>query len=73
MSLTNQINIYAVDSDAFYTEEERDISILLLILLSDTTSKQPANKKEEPERRNTDWGTVPVRRHSREEIGNEIP
>ena len=29
MSLTNQINIYAVDSDAFYTEEERDISIQL--------------------------------------------
>lgn len=29
MSLTDQINIYAVDSDAFYDEEERDISIQL--------------------------------------------
>ena len=29
MSLTDQINIYAVDSDAFYNEEERDISIQL--------------------------------------------
>lgn len=29
MSLTDQINIYAIDSDAFYNEEERDISIQL--------------------------------------------
>lgn len=29
MSLTDQINIYAVDSDAFYNEEERDVSIQL--------------------------------------------
>jgi hypothetical protein len=29
VSLTDQINIYAVDSDAFYNEEERDISIQL--------------------------------------------
>lgn len=29
MSLTDQINIYAVDSDAFYSEEERDVSIQL--------------------------------------------
>lgn len=29
MSLTDQINICAVDSDAFYNEEERDISIQL--------------------------------------------